>query len=1053
MKTQLLISKRLVLILVVLLIGFGTQGMSYGQEAVTGTITECSGERRGWPLENWVDVTIRGTLRANRDVENLRITGKANGDFVGFESLGNLSAGQSRNFTIIGFIVTNANRLSCNIEADWFEFGSPDPPPQREPDPPLQPTVGPDLSVDSPRVNTSTLAPGESFTFSVTIRNQGDGAASATTLRFYRSSDRTRRTEVGTQAVSAFASNDTSPANIRLTAPTAPGTYTYSACIDRVPRESNTDNNCTTSIRITVQAPPKELVISSGNNQNGTLNSELTDPLAVQVLDADGNGLANVRVTFRVTEGQGRLSSQGNRRSVIIQTNSDGLSEVPFTPTSAGTIRIRASVAALDPVAFTVSVGEPPAKLLQVSGDNQSGKPGTRLTNPFVVEVQDKDSKPVEGIQVMFRVTTGGGKLSATMVTTGVNGQAQTFLTLGERVVVNKVRASVSGIDTPVTFSTSIEPKVLIAASQRPPMYWIDADAGTLHRLVGEKVENLLPNVQNATSLTLDLTNGKLYWTEKTTERTGRIRIANLDGSKVQLVKELTSVPLDLTLDTVSSKLYLINAWQKIQRMNLDGSVFQPNLITGLQTPKDLAVDTAGGKIYWMEQTGDRTGKIRRANLDGSNVEDLITQRLDGPSDIALDVAGGKMYWTDFHANSIRRANLDGSNVEDLITQGLDGPSDIALDVAGGKMYWTDFHANSIRRANLDGSNVEDLVTGLYNPAGIVLGTSSQAIPPKPDLVIESVQAVPSTVTSGQTFRLYATLKNNGTGPSTVTTLRYYRSTDTVISTTDTQLSRASRDPLAANASIRRYLNVTAPTTPGTYYYGACVDSVTDESNTDNNCSAAVTVTITAPPVVSEDVNEDGVVDVKDLVYVAERYSQTGTTTADVNDDGVVNIDDLILVAAVLDADAAAAPSFHSNALDLFTVRDVELWLSQARERDLTDPSVRRGILFLEQLLASLIPKETALLANYPNPFNPETWIPYQLSKSADVTLTIYAVDGQIVRRLALGHQSAGIYQNKNRAAYWNGRNVFGEPVASGLYFYTLTAGDFTATRKMLIRK
>ena len=96
---------------------------------------------------------------------------------------------------------------------------------------------------------------------------------------------------------------------------------------------------------------------------------------------------------------------------------------------------------------------------------------------------------------------------------------------------------------------------------------------------------------------------------------------------------------------------------------------------------------------------------------------------------------------------------------------------------------------------------------------------------------------------------------------------------------------------------------------------------------------------------------------------------------------------------------------------------------------------------------------KTALLANYPNPFNPETWIPYQLSKPADVTLTISAVDGQVVRQLALGHQSAGIYQSRSHAAYWDGRNALGEPVASGVYFYTLTAGEFTATRKLLIRK
>ena len=137
----------------------------------------------------------------------------------------------------------------------------------------------------------------------------------------------------------------------------------------------------------------------------------------------------------------------------------------------------------------------------------------------------------------------------------------------------------------------------------------------------------------------------------------------------------------------------------------------------------------------------------------------------------------------------------------------------------------------------------------------------------------------------------------------------------------------------------------------------------------------------------------------------------------------------------------------------LRTDAEVKAWLQEARLLNLTDPDFQRGILVLENLLKSLTPKETVLLPNYPNPFNPETWIPYQLTKSADVRISIYTARGQLVRKLELGHQAAGIYNSKNRAAYWDGKNELGEPVASGVYFYTLTAGEFTATRKMLIRK
>ena len=102
---------------------------------------------------------------------------------------------------------------------------------------------------------------------------------------------------------------------------------------------------------------------------------------------------------------------------------------------------------------------------------------------------------------------------------------------------------------------------------------------------------------------------------------------------------------------------------------------------------------------------------------------------------------------------------------------------------------------------------------------------------------------------------------------------------------------------------------------------------------------------------------------------------------------------------------------------------------------------------------STLIPNQTGLLTNFPNPFNPETWIPYQLAKPAEVTLTIYDIRGVVVRELKLGHQPAGFYHNRSRAIHWDGRNAFGEKVATGVYFYTLKAGNFTATRKLLIRK
>ncbi len=209
------------------------------------------------------------------------------------------------------------------------------------------------------------------------------------------------------------------------------------------------------------------------------------------------------------------------------------------------------------------------------------------------------------------------------------------------------------------------------------------------------------------------------------------------------------------------------------------------------------------------------------------------------------------------------------------------------------------------------------------------------------------------------------------------------------------------------------------------------------------------------------DVNRDGQVSVLDLILISRQLGKrvfTGSPV-DLNSDGIVSILDLILAAQSLGKTTApAAPSTPllaggQGGIENINPATIEAWIAQARLEDDGSLAFKQGIENLQNLLASLIPKETVLLANYPNPFNPETWIPYQLAESAEVTLTIYDMNGQLVRSLAMGHQAAGMYQSRSRAVYWDGRNQIGESVASGLYFYTLTAGEFTATRRMLILK
>ena len=163
-----------------------------------------------------------------------------------------------------------------------------------------------------------------------------------------------------------------------------------------------------------------------------------------------------------------------------------------------------------------------------------------------------------------------------------------------------------------------------------------------------------------------------------------------------------------------------------------------------------------------------------------------------------------------------------------------------------------------------------------------------------------------------------------------------------------------------------------------------------------------------------------------------------------------------------IDVPSGSAPIMHDNGtgsiLDPAVLKTLDRKALQGHLQELraeSDGSLKyqRAIAVIEKMLASMRPAKTMLLANYPNPFNPETWIPYQLGKDANVQIPIYNARGTVIRHLKLGHQSAGYYTSRSRAAYWDGKNDFGERVANGIYFYQLQADTVSPLRKMVILK
>jgi len=199
------------------------------------------------------------------------------------------------------------------------------------------------------------------------------------------------------------------------------------------------------------------------------------------------------------------------------------------------------------------------------------------------------------------------------------------------------------------------------------------------------------------------------------------------------------------------------------------------------------------------------------------------------------------------------------------------------------------------------------------------------------------------------------------------------------------------------------------------------------------------------------DINRDGVVNILDLIQVANNLGEE-YHPADVNGDKIVNVMDLVMVASEL-GEIMTAPSLSLQNTEIFATEEVQQWINEAKAIRVKNTTIERGIVALEHLLAFLTPRETELLANYPNPFNPETWIPYRLAENAFVMLTIYDLSGHVVRTLDVGHRVAAAYENRSKAVYWDGRNDLGEQVASGVYFYHLSADEYSATRRMVILK
>ena len=731
-----------------------------------------------------------------------------------------------------------------------------------------------------------------------------------------------------------------------------------------------------------------------------------------------------------------------------------------------------------------------PTTLAKGSGDNQllvSDATPTRLKSPFVVVVKDGASHVFAGVPVTFAVTAGGGSISATTVATDDTGKAQTTLTTGAtQAGTHTVSATVrhAGQTLIQTFTTNFAPHLngpfnsSISENQKTVVTVTGTDDDNGDSLNGYSITPLIPTGDQE-KFEIDAVTGTLSFrespdfenptdTDRNNEYTVFVGVSSGKGVREETTWNLFSVTVTDTDEPPAKPAAPTVTGADATLTELSVSWLAPTNTGPAITDYDVQYreGTTGaftdanftGTATNTTLTGLTAGTSYQVQVRAKNAEGTGAWSTSGSGTTAVNAAPTFTSPTTYtfsvpeNTTAVTTVTATDTDASDTVTYALSGADSTAFSISteGVLTFSTapDFEnptdVQSTDPVNAASNNVYLVkVTATGGTGARALDVSTEMLtitvtdadepPVKPD--------VPTVTAASHTSLNVSWTAPPNTGKPDITAydVRYRKGTAGTF-TDKPHTGTATTTTLTGFTPNTSYqVQVRATNAEGT---GPWSDAGTDK--TDYR---------------PEDVNKDGEVDIDDLVAVGTHISGTTNSAhdADVNNDGDVDTDDIRLVArAALDAAATkAAPAYpRIQTPDALTAATLQDFIQQAKRRNQLDADYQNGIAVLETLLESLlIPEKTTLLPNYPNPFNPETWIPYQLASAAEVTLTLYDVTGRGVRTLALGHQPAGVYQHKSRAAHWDGRNAFGEPVASGIYFYTLTAGNFTATGKLLIRK
>ena len=718
----------------------------------------------------------------------------------------------------------------------------------------------PNLVVTPPTVSDPGPAAGARFTLSATVRNAGDGASEATTLRYYRSADATiSRTdmEVGTDAVAALAASGTGKESVDLTAPDTAGTYYYGACVDAVTAETDATDNCSTSVKVAVPSTTEpqdrqdqqDLVVTSPTVSDGAPAAGTEFTLSVTVSNAGGEAATPTTVRYYQSADATITTSDtevGTGAVAELAPSGSGSQSVELTARSTpGTYYYGACVDAVADesdmtnncsTSVEVTVPEPKRPdLLVTSRSVSDGRPvtGTSFTLSATVG-NDGDGTAAATTVRYYRSTDATITTSDTQVGTGAvaelaaAGSASQSVDLvapstqGTYYYGACVEAVADESDRTNNCSASVEVSVQVTVTEpqgHPDLMVAEPSVSNTRPLTGTsfRLSATVSNDGDGTALATTLryyrsTDATITTsdTEIGTDAIAGLGAAGSSSAWVDLTAPATAGAYyyGACVDAVTDESDRTNNCSASVKVDVEEPKY-PDLEVGTPTVDDTSPET--GATLTLSATVSNTGDGRSA---------AATLRYYRSTDATITTSD-----TQVGMDSVGALAASGSSAESI---SLTAPA-----TAGAYYYGACVDAvtdESDRTNNCSGSLKVDVEEPTY-----------------PDLEVDTPTVDDTSPETGATFTLSATVSNAGDGRSGATTLRYYRSTDATITTSDTQVGTDSVGALAALGSSKESILLTAPATAGPYYYGACVDAVADESDTTNNCSGSVPVTVSEP--------------------------------------------------------------------------------------------------------------------------------------------------------------------------------------------------------------